>query len=286
MHGIFAASLNEQFLHVLVTAGALAMACAVLSVIVVLRRWAFIGEGISHSGFGGIGTAWLLSLLLPALGDEAGAYGVAVIFCLAVALGIAFFSRRQKLSSDVTIGVFLVASLAWGFLCLSIYRHIRPNMPPPDWERYLLGDLKWISTAAMASAVSLSLAVLLVIGFLEKEILAYAFEPMLAEVSGVRSGFIHYLLIVLLSLLIVLGMRLVGNLLIPALLVLPGAGALLVSHRLRTVLGIAMGMSLLAAVGGCVVNEVFPYLMPGPGIVLILFVEFLVAAGWAKMRGA
>lgn len=270
--------------YALVTAMALSAACAVLSVVVVLRRWAFIGEGISHSGFGGIGTAWLLSLLVPALASEIGVYALAVVFCLGVALGIGFFSRRQRLSTDVTIGVFLVASLSWGFMSLSIYSHARPELPPPSWERYLLGDMTWISAQTMMSAVCISAAVVVLFAFLQKEIFAYAFDPALAEVSGVRAGLIHYLLLVLLAMLILIGMGLVGNLLIPALLVLPGAAALLVSQRLRSVMALSVTMGILAAAGGWCIHRQWPFLPSGPSIVLVLFGEFLLAYAWSKIR--
>ena len=58
---------NTPFLQALLAAVAMASACAVLSVFVVLRRWAFVGEGISHSGFGGAGMAWVIMLAAPAL---------------------------------------------------------------------------------------------------------------------------------------------------------------------------------------------------------------------------
>src|SRR5215210_5154605 len=99
-------------------AGAVAVACAVLSVFVVSRRWAFIGEGISHSGFGGAGTVWLLALAFPALDAQWAVYAGVVVFCLATGLGIAYFSRARAAgggtNTDAVIGIFLVASMAWG----------------------------------------------------------------------------------------------------------------------------------------------------------------------------
>src|SRR5947207_7086342 len=88
---------------------AMAIACAVLSVFVVSRRWAFIGEGIAHSGFGGAGTVWLLVLIFPSLGGEGREWvpylGV-VVFCVATALGIGYFTRTGKINSDAAIGIF------------------------------------------------------------------------------------------------------------------------------------------------------------------------------------
>src|SRR3954447_3386810 len=83
------------------TACSMAVACAVLSVFVVSRRWAFIGEGISHSGFGGAGTVWLLMLAFPSLEQQLWIpYIGVVVFCLCTALAIAYFTRTGKVNSD------------------------------------------------------------------------------------------------------------------------------------------------------------------------------------------
>ena len=90
---------NPVYRNALLTACALGIACALLSVLVVLRRWAFIGEGISHAGFGGVGTAWLLSLAIPFLGSVGMAYCVAIVFCLAMALVIGQASSADSASA-------------------------------------------------------------------------------------------------------------------------------------------------------------------------------------------
>src|SRR4029079_8850237 len=101
---------DPVYRNALVAACAIGGACALLSVLVVLRRWAFIGEGVSHAGFGGVGTAWLLSLAFPVLGSVGAAYVVAIIFCMAMAMIIGWVSRRDRLNADAAIGIVLVAS--------------------------------------------------------------------------------------------------------------------------------------------------------------------------------
>jgi ABC-type Mn2+/Zn2+ transport system permease subunit len=257
-----------------------------LSVLVVLRRWAFIGEGISHAGFGGVGTAWLLSLAFPILGSVGAAYVVAIFFCMAMALIIGWVSRRDRLNADAAIGIVLVASLAWGFVALSAYDKAgRPNGSPSDWGFYLLGDVQSLSSEAMWSGVCVSLAVVLTLFFLAKEILFYCMDPDLAEVSGVRAAFIHYLLMIMLALVIVVGMRLAGQLLVTALLVLPGATALVVSKKLRTVLALSLVTSLVGILGGLAIRASYPTLPSGPPIVLTLVGEFVLAYGWKMVRG-
>jgi len=227
------------FQTALVTAIAMGAACALLSVFVVLRRWAFIGEGIAHAGFGGAGTAWILSLLFPSaavLSTQQGVFAVAVVFCIITAMGIAYVTRREAVRTDTAIGIFLVAALAWGFIAYGLYTHLRASATPPGWEEYLLGHMSALSVPYMISALGICAAVALVVLGLGKEITAYSFDPTLAAVSGVRVGFVHYLLIVLLAVTILAGMRLMGSLLVTALLVLPGATAMLLSRRIGIVM--------------------------------------------------
>src|SRR5688572_22897848 len=89
------------------TAAAMAVACATLSVFVVSRRWAFIGEGISHSGFGGAGTAWMLALALPGSVMEQPwvPYCGVVVFSLGAALAIGYLTRGRAIHSDTAIGI-------------------------------------------------------------------------------------------------------------------------------------------------------------------------------------
>src|SRR5687767_4046725 len=85
----------------------MAIACAALSVFVVARRWAFIGEGIGHAGLGGAGTAWLIMLAAPAMVRETWLVPVCVVlFCVATALAIGYFSRGDRVKSDAAIGIF------------------------------------------------------------------------------------------------------------------------------------------------------------------------------------
>jgi len=270
----------------LVTATAIGLACASLSVFVVLRRWAFIGEGIAHAGFGGAGTAWVLSLLLPGavgLQSEIGVYCVAAIFCLAVAFAIGWITRREHVYSDTAIGIFLVASLAWGFLGQDAYLHLRNNVAPPGWTDYLLGQSS-LRSADMMGAVLMCIAVLGVLGMMRKEIVSYCFDAQMAEASGVSVGTVHYVMILLVATTILLGMRLMGSLLVAALLVLPGASGLQISRRMNVVIIAAVVVGLIAAIAGPVIGHLWPFIREGPAIVLVLVAEFVVAYLWRSAR--
>jgi manganese/iron transport system permease protein len=270
----------------LVTAAAIGLACAMLSVFVVLRRWAFIGEGIAHASFGGAGTAWVLSLMLPGVAlfrHEVGIYSIAAVFCLAVALAIGALTRREHVYSDTAIGIFLVASVAWGFVGFGAYVQLR-NAMPPSFDYYLIGQPS-LRSADMMGAVLMCGSVLGVMGMMRKEILSFCFDAQMAEVSGVRVGIVHYVMILLVATTILLGMRMMGSLLVAALLVLPGAIGLQISRKMSVVIGAAVAAGLIGALAGPLINHQWNFIKEGPAIVLVLVLEFAGAYGWGKVKG-
>ena len=283
------------FFPEVLTTCSVAVACAALSVFVVSRRWAFIGEGISHSGFGGAGTVWLLALAFPGLASPGAVYAGVVLFCLAAARGIAFFSRARgatpgaatngaAANTDAVIGIFLVASVAWGFLAQQCYARAHGGRSPAGFNEYLFGQPDGLTMQFALPAALLCAAVIAVVAALGKEIVYYCFDPAMAEASGVRGGFIHYLLILLVTLTIVVGARVAGSILVTALLVLPGATALLLSDRLRSAVAASVTLGLLGAAGGLLVHWRWPFLPTGPAVVLSMFAGFVSASVFARVR--
>jgi ABC-type Mn2+/Zn2+ transport system permease subunit len=268
-------------LNALTASITLSIACAALSVFVVSRRWAFIGEGISHSGFGGAGTAWMLMLLFPRFAFAGLPELCVIVFCILTGLAIAFLSNHQRSNADAAIGIFMVASLAWGFLAADLYRAHRHG-EPAGFQEFLFGQMSSMSASYARSVILLSAAVILVLIAFGKEILYCSFDPEMARASGVPAGLIHYLLMLLVTLTIVLGIRIAGSVLVTALLVLPGATAVLLSQRLRTVFIIAITTAAVGTAVG-VTCHLWKHAIPaGPAIVLAMFFEF--AIGYVASR--
>jgi ABC-type Mn2+/Zn2+ transport system permease subunit len=267
--------LSPEIIRAGVASAAIGIAGAVLSVFVVLRRWAYLGDGIAHAGFGGIGTALLLSIAYPALNNGPAIYLIAAVFSLATALAVAWISRRRAVSGDAAIGIFVAATLAWGFIAFAIHAHLGRG-GTAGWEDYLLGSASLVSPATAALSVAVSLGIVATVAAMRRQILLYCFDPVLAQVSGVPVGFVHYLLILLVALVIIAGMRLSGNLLVPALLVLPGAAGLAVSRRIALVMLVAIFTSVVATLVGLAVARRWEFISPGPAIVGTLFLEFTV----------
>jgi ABC-type Mn2+/Zn2+ transport system permease subunit len=119
--------------------------------------------------------------------------------------------------------------------------------------------------------------VLLVVAMLGKEILAYCFDALTAQTSGVRSAFIHDVLMVLIAVVIVIGARVAGSVLVVALLILPGVTALRPGRSLARVLVISLAVALAGSAAGVVVGARWPDVPTGPAIVLCLFAMFLAS---------
>lgn len=263
-----------------------AIACAMLSLVVVARRWAFIGEGIGHSGFGGAGTAWLLMALFPALDQLTWLpYASVVVFAIVAAIGMGAISRRGQVSGDAAVGIFLVATVAWGFMGQQVYRQ-RMKVEPVGFSTLFFGQPQGVSNQYTLAATGIALLVVITLVVLRKEIIAYCVDPLLAEVSGVRVGFIHYLLMTLVAVTTIIGMQVVGTLLITALLVLPGATAQLLTRRLSAATAVSLSVGLLGAVGGFAMSRAWPVVPIGPAMVLIMVTIFVISLAAGRARHA
>ncbi len=242
-----------------------AVMCSLLSVFVVLKRLSFIGQGISHAAFGGIGIAVALGLAagVPQL-------GIVAAFCLVSAWAVAWLSERRTTTADTAIGIVLVASMALGAILLSrAFGGGRAGAPTRDLESILFGSIAGVDWADARLAWAVAAAILVTVWAVRRPLLFWAFDEPAAEAFGVRGGWMRLLLMLLLTLAIVASMQLAGVVLATALLVLPGAAALHLSDRLRWVLGLALGIGVLGVLGGLVLS--FESNWPtGPSIVAVL----------------
>lgn len=270
-----------------------ATAAASVSPIIVARRWGFVGEGIGHSSFGGAGVVWLLACVLPQVealrGGGAALVGAALGALVAAMLigGLARGRGHDKLGSDTAVGIVLVGSLALGFLARRVFE-ARFGGAPVGADALLfgagIGGMTW-GEAGVAAGVLLAVAGGMVL--FRREVLSYAFDPELSALNGVPTTVVHYGLLVAIALVVAAGARLVGAVLVTALLVLPGATAAIVSRRLVTAWGVGVGTALLAAGGAAATTTVLETSLPvGPVVVIYLILLFCVAVVIEKWKHA
>lgn len=263
-----------SMLEILSAGAAVALMGGVLSVFVVTKRLAFVGQGVSHAAFGGFGLAVFMGLSAGTLGF----YGVVLASCVVAAWGIAGIGASKKVDDDSAIGIVLVAAMSVGALLVYV-RSRQPNPGIiPSWEEFLFGSVLFVSGAEAVGAWVVCAAVCGVVWWVRRRALLWAMDEEGARAIGVRTGLVRALMLTLLAVAIVVSMRLVGVVLATALLILPGAIALRVSERLRVVVVVSIVSALVGTVGGLWMS-LERDLLPGPSVVVVLVGMLLVAAG-------
>jgi ABC-type Mn2+/Zn2+ transport system permease subunit len=260
----------------IVTGVVVAGMCAWLSVIVVLKRLAFIGQGVSHAAFGGVGVAALLGLFASttaSMSVSMGQFAVITGFCLGAALLIGRLSeksgeRATTDHADTAIGVIMVGSMALGAILLHVAQTKR-MAAGVSWESVLFGQLLAVTWTDAAIAAGVAAAVGLTLVMLRRPLMLTLFDRPVAEALGVRVKVMNLVLLALLAMATVSAMKLAGVVLATAMLTLPGAAALRWSQRMGRVMLLALGIGVVGVLGGVVLSFELDW-PTGPAIVLVM----------------
>lgn len=234
----------------------------VISVFVVLRRVAFVGSGISHAAFGGVAIGFLAGIN-PMI--------TAMIYSILIAFGIERISSRGKVAEDTAIGVFFSSSMALGIVLIGLSK--RYNV---DLFGYLFGSILAISEKEMWLTIGITLVILITLVMIIKELLSVTFNEELAVVSGIPTRLIKSIFLVSMAVAIVMSIKVVGIILVSALLVIPGAVAQLLSRSFYPMILISCSIALFSTITGLYLSYQFD-LSPGGMIVLIITAFFFAA---------
>ncbi|MGB4599170.1 MAG: metal ABC transporter permease [Trichlorobacter sp.] len=258
--------LSYGFMQRAVLAGVLiGVLCAVLGVFLVLRRLSLIGDGLAHITFGSVALALFAGL------QGAAMLLVSLPVVVLASLGILRLAHKARLGGDVAIGIVSSLGVASGVMLAVLGRGYGV-----DLFSYLFGSILAISQAELLMAIGLFVAVLTLLWLYYHDLVALCFNEELAAVSGVSSRFLNVLLAVLTALTVVLAMKLVGVMLISALLILPASTALQVARGFRMTVLLAVLVSLVAVVGGILLSFLLN-LPSGATIILLSFGLFCLA---------
>lgn len=237
-----------------------------LGFFVILRRLAFVGVGVSHAALGGVALGVVLGLHPLA---------AAAVFSSGVALLLAWLRRRSALEEDALIGVLLSGSMALGVVLLSLEQGYRA-----DLFSYLFGNVLAVSAEELAGFAVVSLVILLAMAAVFPALLFASLDEEVARAYGHPVDRHNALLLVLLATAVVVGVRLVGILLVQALLVVPAAvAALFASHYRGQIL-----LSAALAVGCGVAGLALAYRLdvPAGGAIALVAVGVFLAAAAAR----
>lgn len=265
--------LLEPFQYSFMQAGLLAAVlvgvnCAIVGVYVVLRRMAFIGDALAHTVLPGLVVAYLNNLNL---------YVGAMVAGIITALGIGWVSRREAIREDTAIGVIFTAMFALGILMMSTVRSFR------DLTHILFGDILGVTPTDLALIATVTAVVALTVALFHKELELTSYDPLHAQVIGLRPDWVRYGLLVVLALTVVTGIQAVGVVLTSALLVTPAAAASLVTQRVPRMMLVAGVIAIGAAFVGLYASYYFN-VASGAAIVLACTLGFGLAWGVNRWR--
>lgn len=256
--------LSYHFMQRALIAGTLIGAvCAIIGTYVVLKGLSFIGAGIAHASFGGVALGFFLKFN-PIL--------TAVFFCLGTAWGIGLVSRKGQVKEDTAVGIFFASTMALGILIIGFMRGYNV-----DLFGYLFGSILAVSGDDVWITVGLSAAVLILVLLFFKELLFVVFDAEMAAVTGVPAAKVYFLLISLIALTVVLSIKVVGIVLVSALLVTPAAAAYQLTENFRRMMLLSILIGVASTVGGLLLSYKLDT-ASGATIVLLSTLIFFVSA--------
>ncbi|MDH2185488.1 metal ABC transporter permease [Pseudomonas sp. GD03651] len=241
-----------------------------LGTLVVVKRFAFFSEAVGHAALTGVAIGILLGE------PYTGPYGSLFGYCLLFGILLNFLRNRTGLSPDTLIGVFLSVSLALGAsLLLMLAGKINVHI----LENVLFGSVLTVSGQDLVVLGIVAVLVLALALPLYNRIMLASFNPQLAAVRGVAVKTLDYLFVVLVTLVTVAAEKVIGAILVGALLVIPAAAARLVSQSLKGFFFLSVVIATVSTLFGILLPIVFDLPVPsGAAIILVAGICFALAA--------
>jgi ABC-type Mn2+/Zn2+ transport systems, permease components len=243
----------------------ISLCSALLGVSLVLKRYSMIGDGLSHVGFGALAVAM--------------AIGAAPLkFAIPVVIIAAFFllriSENSTIKGDSAIAIISTSALAIGIISVSLSTGMNT-----DVYNYLFGSILAMSDSDVILSVILSAIVIVLFVFFYTKIFTITFDENFARATGIRAGIYNMLIAVLTAVTIVLGMRMIGALLISALIIFPSLSSMRVCRSFRAVVLCSAVISVICLFAGVCASYIWAA-PTGASVVianLTAFIAFSVA---------
>jgi len=258
-----------EFMRNAVLAGLLAsVACGVIGAYVVSKRIVFISGGIAHASFGGIGLGYLAGIS-PVLG--------ATLFSLLSAVSMGLITRRSRLPEDTAIGILWAMGMALGIIFIGL----TPGYAP-DLFSYLFGNILTVPASDLFLMLGLDAFIITVVFLLFKEFLAISFDEEYSLVSGIPVEVLYITMLCLIALTIVVLIRVVGIILVIALLTIPASLARQFTHHMGWMMLLAVVFSIIFTFTGLWLSYILD-LASGATIILTSGLTFTLVASIKKL---
>ncbi|HLR64639.1 MAG TPA: metal ABC transporter permease [Pseudogracilibacillus sp.] len=262
--------LNYSFLQrALITSILVGIICGIIGSFIIMRGMALMGDAISHAVLPGVAISYMLGINYF--------YG-AVFFGVLTALGIGFVTQNSRIKSDSSIGIVFTAFFALGILLIA------KAQTATDLTQILFGNLLSVRPSDMWITVSVAIIMIVIVTLFYKEFLISTFDATMAQAYGLPIKWIHYSIMVLLTLATVASLQTVGVVLVVAMLITPASTAYLLTNRFSTMIVLASFIGALSSVIGLYIS--FEHnLSSGAVIVLVATILFIIAFLFAPKQG-
>lgn len=270
--------LQFDFVKYAIVVGVLiSLCCAILGVTLVLKRYAMIGDGLSHVAFGAMTIAMVLTiadmyLMLP--------------ITILVAIFLIRLTNKGKVKNDSAIAMLSVGALAIGYLIVNLFS-TSANISG-DVCSTLFGStsILTLSTLDVWLCVGLTIVVLIYFIFFHNKIFAMTFDESFAKSTGVKTAIYNNIMAVIVGVIIVLAMKLVGSLLISALIVFPALSAIRLFKSYKMVIIFASIVSVINSILGILISMLWGTPVGATIVVINIFVYIICWLVEVIMRNA
>ena len=258
---------QDFMIKALITGIFIAISCSLLGVFLVLKNMSLIGDGLAHVSFAAIAIGLLVS-------DKPIIISISIV--IVASFLVLLLKEKAKIDADATIGLLSSFSIAVGVIIASVAKGF--NI---DLFSYLFGSILFISPSEMILSGILAIILIVLVLLFYNDLFSITFDENFAKISGIKVRRINYLLSVLISVTIVLGIRIVGTMLISSLIVFPSVSALQISKGFKRTLMFSVLFSMIAVVLGII----FSYILNVPTGALIVVVNAIIFLITLIIRG-
>ena len=255
--------LQYEFMrNALIAAVLVNIACGIVGTYVVIKKIVFISGGISHAAFGGIGLGYFLGIN-PII--------AAVPFSILSAIVIGLIGRRSRLNEDTAIGIIWAVGMASGILFI--------NLTPgyaPDLFSYLFGNILTIPVYDLYIMLAMDLIIIIIVVLFFREFYAISFDEEYSAINGIPGNLLYLLLLCIIALSVVILIRIVGIILVIALLTIPASICRQFTYNLKSLMISSIITGIIMTITGLWISYLLD-LASGATIILLLAVVFFIS---------
>ncbi|OOE09937.1 metal ABC transporter permease [Fictibacillus arsenicus] len=270
MIDFFEALFQYEFLQkALFTSVMVGVICGIVGCFIILRGMSLMGDAISHAVLPGVAISYMLGISF---------FFGAVITGVLTAIGIGYVSQNSRIKHDMAIGIMFTSMFAVGIVIITLMKS------SADLYHILFGNVLAVRMSDMWITVGIGVLVIGLVTLFYKELLVSTFDPTMAQSYGLPNKWIHYALMVVLTMVTVASLQTVGIVLVVAMLITPAATAYLLTNRLSVMIYLSAFFGIIASVFGLYFSFIYN-LASGATIVLVSAFMFAMAFFFSPSQG-